>query len=111
MLSGDITLDSYALVTPKLSGIPEVFVYFYPTSKIFELTLSPSPQRAVFGVPEEVFLMSVKQTVAISSAYLIARCRIYLLWKKKSLTKPKHVLAAEFDVIFEIKKDKWTVAL
>ncbi len=56
--------------------------YFRVISVILEQVIDPSPQTAIFGIPEAGVRMSVKQTNVISFTSLLARRRILLLWKK-----------------------------
>lgn len=71
-----------------LSGTSRLTVEYWKSffdfiSKVLELYLDPSPQIAIFGVPEEGVKITAKQCNVISFASLIARCHILM---EKSFT-------------------------
>lgn len=56
--------------------------YFSAISVILEQVIEPSPQIAIFGIPEAGKNQSVRQANVISFTSLIAHQRILLLWKR-----------------------------
>lgn len=76
--------------------------------EILELTMIPSPQIAIFGIPGEGVRLTTKQISVISFASLIAWRRILLLWKKRS---PPSNTSWLWDLLsfLKIEKIKFTV--
>ena len=65
-------------------SLVEYWRYFFDLlSEVLEITLDPSAQIAIFGIPEEGLRLTVTQTNVILFASLIARRRILLLWKSR----------------------------